>query len=125
LQQHNIRKQIDRQNLEVNRNLLTMKLKQSMEQLAAIHAGVVISKRLDGASEQYAEQSELFLEYVKLVGETASTGEQRIWRAKLTTVSGEYIATFTAAEEILHSQMPIEDIGRQLEQQYGLSTIHK
>ncbi|MDF2815888.1 MAG: methyl-accepting chemotaxis sensory transducer [Paenibacillus sp.] len=125
LQQQNIRTQIDLQNLEVSRNLLSMNLKQSTEQLAAIHASVVISKELDEASELYREKKKLFMDYIKQVGETASTGEERKWRAKLATVSEEYTATFAAAEELMNNPIPPAELAKQLEQQFALSQTHK
>jgi methyl-accepting chemotaxis protein len=126
LQQNNIRAQIDVQNLEVSKNLLSMNLKQATEQLAAIHAALVISKKNEGATELYLEKKKGFMSYVKQIGETASTSEERKWRAKLNTVSEEYTATFAAAEEIiLNPSLSAAELSKQLEQQFALSQTHK
>ncbi|MDF2726262.1 MAG: methyl-accepting chemotaxis sensory transducer, partial [Paenibacillus sp.] len=121
--QSEIERQISLQNGEIVKQQLAMQLKQEVQELAVIHAGIVVTRN-DGKAGTYKEVEKSFMEHVKQTGETASTPEQRKWSATLNTVSGEFTATFHAALETLKAT-PADQAGRLLEQQFSLSQVHK
>ncbi|TNJ62770.1 methyl-accepting chemotaxis protein [Paenibacillus hemerocallicola] len=123
--QNEIGRQVTIQNAETEKSRMAMRLKQEVQELAVIHAGLVVTKQA-GAEEQYAAVKKLFIEDVKRIGDTASSSDERKWKAKLDNVSGEFTATFDAALETLKAKTAAgDDLSRQLEQQYALSQTHK
>jgi methyl-accepting chemotaxis protein len=121
--QAELERQFALQNGEVAKQRLAMRLKQEVQELAVIHAGLVVT-RSESKVESYKEIEKSFMDHVKQLGETASTAEERKWSATLNTVSGEFIATFYAALETLHAT-PADQAGRLLDQQFSLSQVHK
>lgn len=115
--------QIALQNGEVAKQQLAMRLKQEVQELAVIHAGLVVT-RSDGQAARYGEIEASFAGHVRQIGETASSPEQRRWSATLNTVSGEFTATFHAALDTLRSA-PADQVGRLLDQQFSASQVHK
>ncbi|WP_127582850.1 methyl-accepting chemotaxis protein [Paenibacillus koleovorans] len=125
-QQQAIREQVGVQNREVDKQLLSMRLKMTGEQLASMHASLVLTKTADDTTTgAYEEKKKLFLQYVRQIGDTASTSDERKWRAKLSTVSEEYVATYAAGVTLIKSGAPAIEIAGQLEQQFNLSRTHK
>ncbi|MDF2661157.1 MAG: methyl-accepting chemotaxis sensory transducer [Paenibacillus sp.] len=121
--QAEIERQIALQNAETEKQLLAMKMKQEVLELASLHAGLVVTRQEDHAVS-YEQIEKSFAEHVKQIADTASSPEERKWSATLVTVSGEFTSTFHAALDTLRSA-PASEAGRLLDQQFSLSQVHK
>lgn len=121
--QAEIERQIAMQNAETEKQQLAMKMKQEVLELAALHAGLVVSRQENYAAP-YEQIEKSFMEHVKQIAETASSPDERKWSATLLTVSGEFTSTFHAALDTLLTA-PASEAGRLLDQQFNLSQVHK
>lgn len=108
---------------ETEKRLIAMALKQEAYELASIHAGLVVMKD-DSGAERYDEVRTRFMEHVKLIGETASTAEERKWGATLNVASVEFTAAFDAALGTLKSAQ-VGQLDEALAQQFSLSQLHR
>lgn len=88
-----IKEQFSIQNNNVEKQLLTMELKQKAQILDVLTMGLAISKDTS-LEEEYKKEKSLFLELVKKVTDNSSTWEQRKWKAFLTTTSGEFARNY-------------------------------
>lgn len=107
------------------KQLLALKLKLEAQELALVHAGLVVSKNAS-AAEQYGTIKRQFEEDVVRIGETASTSDERKWKARLDNVSREFTAAFDESLATLKTQAANgASLNQQLEQQYIQSQTHK
>lgn len=120
-----IKEQFAVQNINVEKQLLAMELKQKVQILDVMTLGLAISR--DTSLEQaYMKEKASFLELVKKVADTSSTREQRKWRAALTTTSGEFAGNFELISSIVsNTSIPAETSNEMLQQQYKMSQAHK
>ncbi|PYI56947.1 methyl-accepting chemotaxis protein [Paenibacillus flagellatus] len=120
-----VARQVAVQNGETAKQELAMRLKLAVQEMAVIHADLALTKNAS-AEERYRPVRERFMENVKRIGDTASSAEERKWKAKLDNVSGEFAATFDAAVQTLNAAgVSPGDRDRLLESQYALSLTHK
>lgn len=121
--QNEITDQIRMQHTELDKQQIAIQLKQEVQELALLHASLVVTRNGDKA-ETYKQIEARFMEHVKAIGDTVTTGDQRKWSATLNTVSSEFTATFYAALDTLQTA-PADQVGRLLDQQFALSQTHK
>jgi methyl-accepting chemotaxis protein len=105
-----IKKQLEQQNSKVDLKLKALELKEMVQELNIIASGLEISKKSDYI-DKYNAKRQPFNELVKLIGDTASTPEERQWRSQLISSAGDYISNFdTAAKMIQDNKMNPTDL---------------
>ncbi|HZG76920.1 MAG TPA: methyl-accepting chemotaxis protein, partial [Paenibacillus sp.] len=100
-------------------------LRQLVQEMDATAAGYLLSGKADLADD-YAESVESFYGLIEAVGASAETRDQRNWRARLATVSKEFVANFERAAAQLED--PSLDDARKRSMSvaaYNASQIHK
>ncbi|MGG1554856.1 methyl-accepting chemotaxis protein [Paenibacillus ferrarius] len=120
-----IKQHMAEQNEKVELKVLALELKNMVQELNIIASGLEISKdpvfvvRYNGNRTQ-------FNDYIKQIGDTASTPEQLVWRSKLIQSSVDYINNFdTAARMIQDSGMKPTDLEINLQYLYNESQTLK
>jgi len=102
LQVKQINAQLGNQNETVGLKQLALELKETVQDLNVIGAGLEIS-RDPAYIEKYNVKRKPFEEMIKRIGETAVTDEEIKWRSQLLTASNEYINQFDVAASLVKS----------------------
>lgn len=120
-QVNQIKNQLAVQNDKVELKLLSLELKEMVQELNIIASGLQLSKNPEFIPK-YSEKRAVFEQMVKRIGDTATTDEQRIWRSKLILLTGEYTDTFDVAVRIINDKsLTIVDMDRNMEYLYNES----
>jgi methyl-accepting chemotaxis protein len=116
-----IKNQMELQNSKVDLKLKALELKEMVQELNIIASGLEISKKPEYI-DKYNAKRQPFNELVKLIGDTASTPEERQWRSQLISSAGDYISNFdTAAKMIQDNKMNPTDLENNLVYLYNES----
>ncbi len=109
----------------VGRQETALALRQLVQEMDATAAGYLLSGKSELA-ENYAGSVERFYALVESVGASAETRDQRNWRARLSTVSKEFVANFERAAAQLEDPSLDEARKRSMSvAAYNASQIHK
>jgi methyl-accepting chemotaxis protein len=120
-----IEAQMSHQNHEFQDQLLAKELKEKVQLLETLKMEILFTKDL-GLAERYEEEAAQFDQYITQISESASTRDEREWRAKLKTVSSEYQNGFQQAFQIIQKgELQGEALDNRLKQIYDISAIYK
>lgn len=120
-QVNQIKNQLAVQNDKVELKLLSLELKEMVQELNIIASGLQLSKNPEFIPK-YNEKKTAFEQMVKRIGDTATTDEQRIWRSKLILLTGEYTDTFDVAVKVINDKsLTTVDIDRNMQYLYNES----
>ncbi|WP_052487083.1 methyl-accepting chemotaxis protein [Gordoniibacillus kamchatkensis] len=120
-QMNQIKRQIAAADGKVGLKLTALELKELVQEMNIIAAGLEISKKPEYI-DKYNEKRKQFSDMVKAIGDTATTDDQRLWRSKLISASNDYIANFdTAARLIREGNLKQADLDNNMVYLYGES----
>lgn len=120
-----IEAQIARQSEEASKELAALKLKQMVEDLSVFMSGFMLSKNPD-MKEDYRKKADNLVAQIGIVGASASTSEERKWKAQLDMTIQEYARVFEQAEEVIHDKsLSPAGVNARMEQLFNSSQIHK
>lgn len=106
-----------------NKKNKAMELKQSVQQLSVIHSGYAIMQDHNMIAV-YEKEADRFTALAEEVAGYASNAEQRQLRAKIRTVTPEYIRNFERAVDIVQKRGSEEDLTNRLKTGYTMSQAH-
>lgn len=120
-----IRQLMYAQHGELDKQTLTMELKESIQNLDTFFSSLIISKDLSIA-ENYKQEQERYNALLEEVVSYSHTPDQREWRNLLTLVSGEYHKNFEQAVERISSEEDLSsDLDQALSRMHMMSQAHK
>jgi methyl-accepting chemotaxis protein len=124
-QVNQIKRQFSFQNIQSDKQLLSLNLKLKVNELDALKSAMIISKNTKLVSP-FKQKSEEFYTLVAQISATASNSDERNWSARLTNTSKEYTVTFdTALSVVENKSLSTQDIAKQLEAIHTSSQVHK
>lgn len=124
-QVNQIKRQFSFQNIQSDKQLLSLNLKLKVNELDALKSAMIISKNTELVSP-FKQKSEEFYKLVAQISATASNADERNWSARLTNTSKEYTVTFdTALSVVENKSLSTQDIAKQLETIHTSSQVHK
>lgn len=124
-QVNQIKRQFSFQNIQSDKQLLSLNLKLKVNELDALKSAMIISKNTELVSP-FRQKSEEFYTLVAQISATSSNADERNWSARLTNTSKEYTVTFdTALSVVENKSLSTQDIAKQLETIHTSSQVHK
>lgn len=125
LQVRKVQTQITNQNVETDKKVLAMELKETVQELEILTAELILTKDISLVEEHHESNLKL-QQYVTQIGETASTKDQRQWKAMLQLVSKEFTDHFDRVLSIIqNNNLTEENKTNQIENSYKMSQAHK
>lgn len=117
---------MDIQHSELDKQALTVELKESVQTLDTYNSNLIISKDLS-IVEQYEEERKRYDSLLEQVVSYSHTPDQRQWKNLLTLVSGEYHKNFEQAVERIKeaSTSSTEQLDLALSRMFMMSQAHK
>jgi methyl-accepting chemotaxis protein len=123
-QLYGIRSQMDNQHEAVKLKVLTLSIKQEVQELAALKYGVMVSRSLDD-TKRYAVLREQVQSKIGQLGERVDTPELRKKHPMLSLVFGEYAQTFEAVTDMLQDSTAQLELSNRLQSLYSQSQAHQ
>jgi methyl-accepting chemotaxis protein len=123
-QLYGIRGQMDNQHDAVTLKVLTLTIKQEVQELAALKYGVMVSRSLDD-TERYAELQKQIQSKIGQLGGQVNTPELRKKHPMLSLVFGEYAQTFEAVTDMLKDSSAQPELSNRLQSLYSQSQAHQ
>jgi methyl-accepting chemotaxis protein len=102
-QAREVQTQLSSQNGKVGLQLKALELEVLTQELKDISSGLMIS-RDEKYAELFQQKRELFRQNIREVGETATTGDQLVWRSKMIMAETEFLDLFDRAVSLIRNK---------------------
>ncbi|MEF3303780.1 methyl-accepting chemotaxis protein [Paenibacillus sp. GYB003] len=113
-----MKEQLQRQNAKVDMQLKALELKVLVQEMKEISSGLMIS-RDEAYAAKFTEMRPAFQEAVRLIGDTAASDEQRLWRSQMIMAETEFLDLFDRAVAVIRNRsLTAVDIQKNTESLY-------
>ncbi|TXK86155.1 methyl-accepting chemotaxis protein [Paenibacillus sp. N3.4] len=95
-----IKQHMNNQNDKVELKVLALELKEMVQEMNIIASGLEISKKPEFILK-YNSKRQPYNDFIKKIGDTATTDDQKKWRSQLIQASVDYINNFDSAAQMI------------------------